>query len=41
MVIAVCTLLVGGESVSYMEDFGCSREDWLRTFPPLPKGIAH
>ena len=40
LVIAVCTLLVGGESAYDMEDFGRAREDWLRTFLPLPKGIA-
>ena len=40
LVIGVCTLLVGGESAYDMEDFGRSREEWLRTFLPLPNGIA-
>jgi hypothetical protein len=40
LVIAVCTLLVGGESAYDMEDFGRAREGWLRTFLPLPNGIA-
>jgi len=40
LVIAVCTLLVGGESAYDMEDFGRAREAWLRTFLPLPNGIA-
>ena len=39
LVIAVCMLLVGGESAYDMEDFGRAREDWLRTFLPLPNGI--
>jgi len=38
LVIAVCTLLVGGESAYEMEDFGRAREDWLRSFLPLPGG---
>ena len=38
--IAVGTLRVGEESVYGMEDFGRAREDWLRTFLPLPSGIA-
>ena len=40
LVIAVCTLRVGGESAYDMEDLGRSREAWLRTFLPLPNGIA-
>jgi predicted transposase YbfD/YdcC len=40
LVIAVCTLLVGGESAYDMEDFGRAREAWLRSFLPLPHGIA-
>ncbi|MEI6356516.1 MAG: transposase family protein [Verrucomicrobiota bacterium] len=40
LAIAVCTLLVGRESVYDMEDFGRARKDRLRTFLPLPKGIA-
>jgi predicted transposase YbfD/YdcC len=38
LVIAVCTLLVGGESAYEMEDFGRAREAWLRSFLPLPGG---
>ncbi len=40
LLIAVCTLRVGGESAYDMEDSGRAREDWLRTFLPLPDGIA-
>ena len=40
LVIGVCTLLVGGEGAYDMADFGRSREEWLRTFLPLPNGIA-
>ena len=39
LVIAVCTLLCGGESFNDMEDFGYAKEDWLRTFLALPNGI--
>lgn len=39
LVIAVCTLLVGGESFYDMEDFGHAREEWLRGFLRLPNGI--
>lgn len=39
LVIAVCTLLVGGESFYDMEDFGHARKDWLQTFLRLPGGI--
>lgn len=39
MVIALCTLLCGGESFNDMEDFGKAKEDWLRTFLKLPGGI--
>jgi predicted transposase YbfD/YdcC len=38
-VIAICTLLCGGESFNDMEDFGLAKEDWLRTFLALPHGI--
>jgi len=38
LVLAVCTLLVGGESAYDMEDFGRAREDWRRSFLPLPGG---
>jgi predicted transposase YbfD/YdcC len=39
LVIALCTLLCGGESFNDMEDFGKAKEDWLRTFLELPGGI--
>lgn len=39
LVIAVCTLLCGGEGFNDMEDFGCAKEDWLKTFLELPHGI--
>lgn len=39
LVIAVCTLLAGGESFYDMEDFGHAREGWLRGFLRLPGGI--
>lgn len=39
LAIAVCTLLVGGESFYDMEDFGHARKDWLQTFLRRPNGI--
>lgn len=39
LVIGVCTLLCGGEGFNDMEDFGESKEDWLKTFLELPNGI--
>jgi len=39
MVIAVCTLLCGGESFNDMEDFGKAKEEWFRTFLSLTNGI--
>jgi predicted transposase YbfD/YdcC len=39
LVIAVCTLLCGGEGFNDMEDFGYAKEDWFRTFLKLPNGI--
>jgi predicted transposase YbfD/YdcC len=39
LVIAVCTLLCGGETFNDMEDFGKAKEDWFRTFLTLPNGI--
>lgn len=42
LVIAVCTLLCGGESFNDMEDFGQAKQDWFKTFLELPEGIpAH
>src|SRR5215216_2137917 len=39
LVIAVCTLLCGGETFNDMEDFGKAKEDWFRTFLTLANGI--
>ena len=39
LLIAVCGLLVGGESFYDMEDFAAEREGWLRGFLVLPGGV--
>jgi len=39
LVIAVCTLLTGGEGVQDMEFFGKSTLPWLQTFLAFPHGI--
>lgn len=39
LIIAVCTLLCGGESFNDMEDFGYAKEDWFKTFLRLRNGI--
>jgi len=39
LVIAVCTLLCGGEGFNDMEDFGKAKEQWFRTFLVLANGI--
>jgi len=39
LVIAVCTLLTGGEGFQDMELFGKSKRAWLQTFLVLPHGI--
>ena len=39
LVIAVCTLLTGGEGFQDMELFGKSKRTWLQTFLALPHGI--
>lgn len=39
LVIAVCTLLCGGEGFNDMEDFGEAKHDWFKTFLKLPGGI--
>src|SRR5512141_1261327 len=39
LVIAVCTLLCGGEGFNDMEDFGQAKEEWFRTFLRLTHGI--
>src|SRR5918911_1953960 len=39
LVIALCTLLSGGEGFQDMELFGKSKRTWLQTFLTLPRGI--
>ena len=39
LVIALCTLLTGGEGFQDMELFGKSKRAWLQTFLALPYGI--
>src|SRR5437879_11712708 len=39
LVIALCTLLTGGEGFQDMELFGKSKRVWLQTFLALPHGI--
>src|SRR5215831_8014050 len=39
LVIALCTLLTGGEGLQDMELFGKSTLPWLQTFLALPHGI--
>jgi predicted transposase YbfD/YdcC len=39
LIIAVCTLLCGGETFNDMEDFGYAKQDWFKTFLGLRNGI--
>jgi predicted transposase YbfD/YdcC len=39
LVIAICTLLCGGESFNDMEDFGHAKRDWFQKFLCLRNGI--
>jgi len=39
LVIALCTLLTGGEGFQDMALFGQSKQAWLQTFLALPRGI--
>lgn len=39
LVIALCTLLCGGESFDDMEDFGLAKQEWFKTFLTLRHGI--
>ena len=39
LVIAICTLLCGGEGFNDMEEFGEAKHDWFKTFLELPNGI--
>jgi hypothetical protein len=39
LIMAICTLLTGGEGFQDMELFGKSKRQWLQTFLALPNGI--
>ena len=39
LVVAVCTLLCGGETFNDMEDFGHAKYDWFKSFLALRNGI--
>lgn len=39
MVIAILSVICGAEHWTEMEEFGHAKEEWLRTFLPLPQGI--
>jgi predicted transposase YbfD/YdcC len=39
LIIAICTLLCGGETFNDMEDFGHAKQDWFQTFLTLRNGI--
>jgi predicted transposase YbfD/YdcC len=39
LIMAVCTLLCGGESFYDMEEFGHAKRDWFESFLDLPNGI--
>lgn len=39
LLIAVCTVICGGEGFTDMEDFAIAKEDWLRKYLELPGGI--
>jgi predicted transposase YbfD/YdcC len=39
LIIAICTLLCGGESFNDMEDFGYAKQEWFKTFLNLRNGI--
>jgi predicted transposase YbfD/YdcC len=39
LVIAICTLLCGGEGFNDMEDFGQAKLDWFKSFLSLRNGI--
>ena len=39
LVIAICTLLCGGQTFNDMEDFGRAKQDWFKTFLSLRNGI--
>lgn len=37
--IAICAVICGADSVTEMEEFGKTKEDWLREYLELPNGI--
>jgi hypothetical protein len=39
LIIAVCTLICGGETFNDIADFGRSKHDWFKTFLSLRNGI--
>jgi predicted transposase YbfD/YdcC len=39
LIIALCTLLCGGEGFNDMADFGLAKQDWFQTFLALRNGI--
>ena len=39
IVIAICTVICGGDSWTSMETFGKAKEQWFKTFLKLPSGI--
>ena len=39
IIIALCTVMCGGEGFVDMEDFGTSRQEWFKRFLELPNGI--
>lgn len=39
LVIAICSIICGGETWEEMEMFGEAKENWFRTFLELPNGI--
>src|SRR5215217_16281 len=39
LVIALCTLLCGGDNFNDMEEFGSAKQDWFKTFLRLRHGI--
>lgn len=39
LIVAICTLLCGGEGFNDMEDFGQAKFDWFKTFLGLRNGI--
>ena len=39
IIIGLCTVICGGDDFIEMEDFGRTREEWLKQFLELPNGI--